>query len=413
MGGKTMFAPLLQEVTGVDKDVLTSRVALSSIPVGERMRWASTRTTTRVEDQAYSLMGIFGIHMSTIYGEGSRAFRRLQEEIMKQSSDHTLFTWGLSLPFRSTAEWSVAGISRAHHDLLASSPAMFNVRQTHTMRYKSLQASTVLEFSTVIKAFSLLRAKTDYTAAIRTIFRGSHGSDNSSSVLSQMPEVTVTGLGIRIRAPAVDIVDRKTSVTIALLMCNIPGSPFLIGLVLHRIPHSSLYGIGFTVRSRYFRYVYIDPSSPIWRSKLRWRGPTYQLAGLCSANPYYEPRLAMEVVVAPVGARAGYPQTSPDCTQSSHAGDGWCQTPHVSEWTEVPPARAREKGALGLMRVRRFGAVGTDAVVRVDLYVTNLSANYEDRHVWAIEVEVEEAHSRPASWQQCGEGLKADGELRG
>lgn len=56
-------------------------------------QWASKRKTTRVEDEAYCLLGLFGVSMPLIYGEGSKAFRRLQEEIMKQSDDETIFAW--------------------------------------------------------------------------------------------------------------------------------------------------------------------------------------------------------------------------------------------------------------------------------------------------------------------------------
>jgi hypothetical protein len=38
-------------------------------------------------------MGIFGINMPLIYGEGKRAFVRLQEEIIKVSDDHSIFAW--------------------------------------------------------------------------------------------------------------------------------------------------------------------------------------------------------------------------------------------------------------------------------------------------------------------------------
>ena len=58
------------------------------------MSWAAIRRTTRVEDRAYSLMGIFGVHMTTIYGEGENAFLRLQEELLKRSPDQTIFAWG-------------------------------------------------------------------------------------------------------------------------------------------------------------------------------------------------------------------------------------------------------------------------------------------------------------------------------
>ena len=87
---------LIQQVTGIDIDVLLSLVKLQSIPAAKRLSWASERQTTRVEDEAYSLMGIFGVNIPVMYGEGRRAFTRLQEEIMKQSPDHTIFVWGLS-----------------------------------------------------------------------------------------------------------------------------------------------------------------------------------------------------------------------------------------------------------------------------------------------------------------------------
>jgi hypothetical protein len=57
------------------------------------MSWAACRQTTRIEDIAYSLMGIFNVFMPMLYGEGRRAFIRLQEEIIKQTEDSTIFAW--------------------------------------------------------------------------------------------------------------------------------------------------------------------------------------------------------------------------------------------------------------------------------------------------------------------------------
>lgn len=57
------------------------------------MSWARNRQTTRTEDIAYCLLGIFDVHMPLLYGEGEKAFVRLQEEIMKHSDDQTLFAW--------------------------------------------------------------------------------------------------------------------------------------------------------------------------------------------------------------------------------------------------------------------------------------------------------------------------------
>ncbi|KAJ2970124.1 hypothetical protein NUW54_g12801 [Trametes sanguinea] len=93
LGSKAELAPVIEEITGIDQSILLHDAPLSSASVARRMSWASCRTTTRVEDEAYSLLGIFGLYMPTIYGEGRNAFRRLQEEIMKQIPDQTLYDW--------------------------------------------------------------------------------------------------------------------------------------------------------------------------------------------------------------------------------------------------------------------------------------------------------------------------------
>ena len=73
------------EITGVDVQALRGN-PLSNFSVTERMSWAAKRKTTRKEDKAYSLLGIFDIHMPLIYGEGKeKAFIRLREEIEKSA----------------------------------------------------------------------------------------------------------------------------------------------------------------------------------------------------------------------------------------------------------------------------------------------------------------------------------------
>ena len=61
--------------------------------MAQKMSWASQRVTTRIEDQAYCLLGIFGINMPPLYGEGEGAFLQLQLEILKISNDESLFAW--------------------------------------------------------------------------------------------------------------------------------------------------------------------------------------------------------------------------------------------------------------------------------------------------------------------------------
>ncbi|RYP71819.1 hypothetical protein DL770_008057 [Monosporascus sp. CRB-9-2] len=83
----------VSECTGIPVGILSGDDNLGATSIAQRMSWAATRETTRLEDRAYSLMGIFGINMPLLYGEGERAFIRLQEEIMKISDDHSLFAW--------------------------------------------------------------------------------------------------------------------------------------------------------------------------------------------------------------------------------------------------------------------------------------------------------------------------------
>lgn len=94
LDGRAELADVLEEITRIPAPLLRLETKVSDYSVAQRMSWAAQRETTREEDRAYSLMGIFGIHMPTLYGEGTNAFRRLQEEIMRQSVDPSLFLWG-------------------------------------------------------------------------------------------------------------------------------------------------------------------------------------------------------------------------------------------------------------------------------------------------------------------------------
>lgn len=87
----------ISHITGIAISSLTSLSVAQSQSVAERMSWASSRSTTRVEDKAYSLLGLFDVNMPLLYGEGSKAFIRLQEEILKTSTDQSIFAWGLAV----------------------------------------------------------------------------------------------------------------------------------------------------------------------------------------------------------------------------------------------------------------------------------------------------------------------------
>ena len=84
----------LSQCTGIDTEFLLREYDFLGATIAERMSWATKRKTTRVEDEAYCLLGLFGLSMPTLYGEGRQAFQRLQTELVKQTVDTTLFAWG-------------------------------------------------------------------------------------------------------------------------------------------------------------------------------------------------------------------------------------------------------------------------------------------------------------------------------
>lgn len=92
------MAAEISEITGIPADVLRFLKRPNEYSVPERMSWASKRQTTRPEDRAYCLMGLFDISLPVLYGEGGdSAFQRLQKEIMSltnQSSGLRLLVVG-------------------------------------------------------------------------------------------------------------------------------------------------------------------------------------------------------------------------------------------------------------------------------------------------------------------------------
>jgi len=89
----------VERITGIDLRLLYFPHEIFETSVATRMSWASGRSTTRQEDMAYCLLGLFDVNMPLLYGEGNKAFARLQEEILKKSDDETIFAWhyGFSL----------------------------------------------------------------------------------------------------------------------------------------------------------------------------------------------------------------------------------------------------------------------------------------------------------------------------
>jgi len=120
---------VLTAATGLSEDVLEDSALLARVPVAQRMSWVSRRQTTRLEDMAYCMLGIFDINMPLIYGEGEKSFLRLQEEIAKQNSDLSLFAWKAPPPEQSSDDHNFRGI-------FARSPKEF--ADCHQMNFRNV-----------------------------------------------------------------------------------------------------------------------------------------------------------------------------------------------------------------------------------------------------------------------------------
>ena len=133
-GGVSAHDIILEERTGISKEYLTGEWDFFKAPIARRMSWAANRKTTRVEDEAYCVLGLFNVNMPTLYGEGQQAFQRLQAELAKQDIDTTLFIWG-DWHDPSNQEWrqcSLTSIYDGYHSthhrdtfLFATSPSQF------------------------------------------------------------------------------------------------------------------------------------------------------------------------------------------------------------------------------------------------------------------------------------------------
>ena len=93
IGDKRTLASTLQDITRIPEHILMHGLHGNRPCVAQIMSWTADRKTTRVEDRAYSLMGLLDVNMPMLYGEGKKAFHRLQLEIIRASNDQSIFAW--------------------------------------------------------------------------------------------------------------------------------------------------------------------------------------------------------------------------------------------------------------------------------------------------------------------------------
>ncbi|KAF8124539.1 heterokaryon incompatibility protein-domain-containing protein [Boletus edulis] len=108
----------LQKITGIREAVLAADNShgVHGRSFWEIMSWASKRRTTRTEDKAYCLIGLFRISLTIAYGEGHQAFSRLVEAVSEKNPSWDLFAW--------------CGQPSLYHFALPYSPASYSVFET-------------------------------------------------------------------------------------------------------------------------------------------------------------------------------------------------------------------------------------------------------------------------------------------
>ncbi|KAK0725989.1 hypothetical protein B0H67DRAFT_632916 [Lasiosphaeris hirsuta] len=98
IGDKKEMAEAIHEITAIPKSTIVEPRLIRCGGIGHfnvaaMMSWASRRETILIEDMAYCLMGLFGVNMPLLYGEGDQAFLRLQLEITQKRNDPTFLVW--------------------------------------------------------------------------------------------------------------------------------------------------------------------------------------------------------------------------------------------------------------------------------------------------------------------------------
>ncbi|KAI0629169.1 heterokaryon incompatibility protein-domain-containing protein [Trametes polyzona] len=192
IGTKASLAEVVEEITGIQRQILTHERSLDTVSVARRMSWASRRETKRPEDEAYSLMGIFGVKMPTIYGEGRAAFLRLQEEILKNIRDQSIFAWG-----------SIFGVS--------SQGAALRWR----FEYKDGFDPSIL--------FARSPAEFHQSGNIEPIPLDL--LEHRLGIHAKVPDYTITSYGVRSTFPSIVVNNSSTSaLRLAVLGCHVQGS---------------------------------------------------------------------------------------------------------------------------------------------------------------------------------------------
>ncbi|KAG4432180.1 hypothetical protein IFR05_012347 [Cadophora sp. M221] len=249
IGTKQSLRDEITLITGIDSRVLEGRDP-SVYHVAERMSWAASRTTTRVEDISYCLLGIFKIHMPLLYGEGNRAFIRLQEEILRTTDDYTILARSFHLCMPNGRLLNLPPPIPQNGPLATNISEFFVAGHSGERRYSNIRQESG-------------------TAAANQYASGSAGGSAQSPLL-------LTAMGLYITLPMQKLSD---SLSVAYLHCKLRKSDEIICMVLTEVSPgryqrtgTGLYGhrryrfmpaqalTSFTVTSFYIQQEYFIPT---------------------------------------------------------------------------------------------------------------------------------------------------------
>ena len=90
LGSRSELTPLISRATKISAEHMRDFRRAS---IAQKMSWMADRATLYHEDMAYCMLGIFDLNMDLRYGEGKKAFVRLQEMIINSSPDESIFAW--------------------------------------------------------------------------------------------------------------------------------------------------------------------------------------------------------------------------------------------------------------------------------------------------------------------------------
>ena len=201
-GTKKELCQVLSNITNIRYDVLvhpsgTNDGILHTVSVATKMSWAAGRQTTRIEDKAYCLLGIFDVHMPLLYGERGQAFIRLQQAIAQKDNDMSLFAW------IAPRDDQLLPLSSTHSGLLATDPSHFAAGlEIVPIRDPLLPVSSWIITNVGIETTTALGRSVGSGSAPTILTRQSDGTVTTKNDLAESPSSYRLFLHCRIKDPA-------------------------------------------------------------------------------------------------------------------------------------------------------------------------------------------------------------------